>query len=66
MKYIWGTSFHDEDVKELLKIKTPQWRYGGVLEERASLIEDMVSYFRKWREWKNGEMESWVASLLRL
>ena len=35
------------DVKEFLRIKTPQWRHGGVLEEQASLMEVMGSYFRK-------------------
>ena len=36
-------------MEEFLRIKTPQWRRGGVLEEQASLMEDMGSYFRKWR-----------------
>ena len=45
-------------MEEFLKIKTPQWRRGGVLEEQASLIEDMDSYFRKWREWRNIDLGS--------
>ena len=28
MEYSWGTSLHDGDMKEFLKIKTPQWRRG--------------------------------------
>ena len=53
VEYYGGTSLHDEDVKQFLRIKTPQWRHEGVLKEQASLIEDMDSYFKKWREWRN-------------
>ena len=56
MEYSWGISIHDGDVKEFLRIKTPQWRRRGVLEEQASLMKDMGSYFRKWREWRNGDL----------
>ena len=40
-------------MEEFLRIKSPQWRHGGVLEEQISLMEDMKNYFRKWREWRN-------------
>ena len=53
VEYTWGTSLHDGDVEESLMIKTPQWRRGEVLEKKTSLMEDMDSYFIKWREWKN-------------
>ena len=53
MEYSWRTSLHDGDVEEFLKIKTTQWRRKGVIEEQVSLMEDMGSYFRKWREWRN-------------
>ena len=33
VEYSWGASLHDGDVEEFLRIKTPQWRRGGVLEE---------------------------------
>ena len=56
MEYSWGTSLHDGDVEEFLRIKTPQCIRGGVLEERISLMKDMSSYFRKWRDWKNGDL----------
>ena len=58
MEYSWGTSLHDGDMEESLRIKTPQWRRGGVLEKQASLIEDMDNYFRKWREWRNIDLGS--------
>ena len=45
-------------MEESLRIKTPQWRRGGVLEEQAPLMEDMDSYFRKWREWRNKDLGS--------
>ena len=41
MEYSWGTSLHNVHMEEFLRIKTPQWRHGGVLEEQASLMEDM-------------------------
>ena len=41
VKYFWRTSLHDGDEEEFLRIKTTQWRHGGVLEERASLMKDM-------------------------
>ena len=47
MEYIWGTSLHDLDVEESLRIKTPQWRRGGVLEEQASLMEDIGGLLQK-------------------
>ena len=53
MEYSWGTSLHDEDMEEFLRIKTPQWRHGGVLKEQTFLMEDMGNYIRKWREWRN-------------
>ena len=53
MEYTWGTSLHDRDVEEFLRINTPQWRQGGVLQEQTSLMEVMGSYFRKRREWRN-------------
>ena len=53
MEYAWGTSLNDGDVEEFLSIKTPQWRRKVVLKEQASLMEDMGSYLRKWREWRN-------------
>ena len=40
-------------MEESLRIKNPQWRCEEVLEEHAPLTEDMGSYFRKWREWRN-------------
>ena len=43
-------------MEEFLGIKTPQWRRGGVHREQASLMEDMGSYFRKWREWRNEDL----------
>ena len=54
MEYSWGTSLHDGE--ESLKIKTPQWRHGEIFKEQAPLMEDMGSYFRKWREWRNTDM----------
>ena len=45
-------------MEKLLRIKTPQWRRGGVLEEQVSLMEDMSSYFKKWREWRNGDLDN--------
>ena len=47
VEYTWGTSLHDGVVEKSLRIKTPQWRRGGVLEEQAPLMEDMGGYFRK-------------------
>ena len=58
VEYSWGTSLHDGDVEEFLRINTPQWRRGGLLEEQASLMEDMDRYFRKLREWRNGDLGS--------
>ena len=49
VEYAWGTSFHDGNVEEFLRIKTPQWKRGGVLDEQASLMEVIGGYFRKWR-----------------
>ena len=43
VEYIWG-------MEKFLRIKTPRWRLEGVLEEQASLMEDIDGYFRKWRE----------------
>ena len=45
-------------MEEFLRIKTPQWRCGGVLEKQFSLVEDMGSYFRKLRELRNGDFGS--------
>ena len=45
-------------MEEFLRIKTPQWIRGGVLEEQPSLMKDMGSYFIKWREWRNGDLSS--------
>ena len=53
MEYTRGTSLHDGVVEESLRIKTPQWRCGEVLQEHAPLMEDMGSYFKNWREWRN-------------
>ena len=50
VEYSWGTSLHDGDVEEFLRIKTQQWRSEEVLEEQTSLMEVMDNYFRKWRE----------------
>ena len=58
VEYSWGTSLYDGDVEEFLRIKTPQWRHEGVLEEQASLMEVMGSYFGKWREWRNTNLGS--------
>ena len=58
MEYSCGTSLYDRDVEEFLKIKTPQWRREGVLEEQAPLMEDMDNYFKKLREWKNRGLDS--------
>ena len=58
MKYSWGTSLHDGDMEEFLRIKTPQCICGGVLEKQTSSMKDMDSYFRKWREWRNGDLGS--------
>ena len=58
MESSWGTNLHDRDVKESLRIKTLQWRCGRVLEEQGPLMEDMGSYFRKWREWRNTDLGS--------
>ena len=54
----WGTSLYDRDVGEFLRIKTPQWRHGGVLKEQTSLMEAMGSYFRKRREWRNTDLDN--------
>ena len=54
---IWNI-LGEQVVEEFLRIKTPQWRHGGVLEEQTFIMEDMDSYFRKWREWKNGDFGS--------
>ena len=58
VEYASGTSLHDGDVEEFLSIKTSQWIREGVLEEQASLMEDMDSYFRKLREWRNTDLGS--------
>ena len=58
VEYSWGTSLHDGDLEEFLRIKPPERRYGGVLHEQASLMEDMGNYFKKWREWRNGDLGS--------
>ena len=58
VEYSYGTSLHDGDVEESLKIKTPQWRCRGVLEEQAPLMEDMDSYFKKCKEWINTDLDS--------
>ena len=58
VEYAWETSLHDGDVEEFLRMKTPQWRHGEVLEEQTSLMEVMVSYFRKWREWRNTDLDN--------
>ena len=31
VEYTWGTSLHDGDVENFLRIKTPQWSRGKVL-----------------------------------
>ena len=58
MEYSWGISLHDGDVEESMGIKTPQWRGEEVLEKQAFLLEDMGSYFRKWRQWRNTDLGS--------
>ena len=58
MEYTRGTSLHDGDVEEFLRIKTPLWRRGKVLEEQAPLMEDMGNYFIKWGEWRNIDLGS--------
>ena len=45
-------------MEESLRIKTPQWRRGGVLEEQSPLMEDMNDYFRKWKGWRNIDLGS--------
>ena len=45
-------------MEESLRIKTPYWRHGEFLEEQVPLMEDMGSYFRKWREWRNSDLGS--------
>ena len=52
VEYALGTSLHDEDVEEFLSIKTPQWICEGVLKEQVSLMKNIDSYFKKWREWR--------------
>ena len=56
VEYALGTSLHDEDVEEFLSIKTPQWICEGVLEEQVSLMKNIDSYFKKWREWRNTDL----------
>ena len=58
MEYYWETSLHEGNVEESLRSKIPQWRCGEVLEEQAFLMEDMTSFFRKWREWRNTDFDS--------
>ena len=58
VEYSWGTSLYDGDVEDFLRIKTPQWSCGEVLEIQTPLIEDMGCYFRKWREWRNSDLGS--------
>ena len=41
-----------------MRIKTPQWRRERVLEEQASLMEEIDNYFKTWREWRNGDFGS--------
>ena len=53
-------------MEKFLRIKTPQWRHGGVLEEQASLMEDMDSYFRKLREWRNGDLGSKSSTFIKI
>ena len=62
VEYSWGTSLHDGDMEEFLRIKTPQWRR-GVLEKQASLMENMGSY-SKSRE--SGEIKTLATSVLHL
>ena len=45
-------------MEKFLRIKTTQWRLEGVFEEQALLIEDMKSYFRKWRNSDLGSKSS--------
>ena len=45
-------------MEESLRIKTSQWRRGGVLEEQSPLMEDMNDYFRKWKGWRNTNLGS--------
>ena len=49
MEYPWATSLYYGDVENVLRIKTPKWSRGEVLEEQVPLMGDMSSYFRKWR-----------------
>ena len=63
MEYSWGTSLYDGDMEEFLRIKTPQWRRGGVLEKQASLMEDVGSYSKSG---ESGEIETLATSVLRL
>ena len=43
-------------MEEFLRIKTTQWRC--VLEEQVSLMEDIGSYFKRLREWRNTDLGS--------
>ena len=45
-------------MEKFLRIKTPHCKHGGVLKEQTSLMENMDSYFRKWREWRNSNLGS--------
>ena len=56
--YTWGTSLHNVDMENFLRIKTPQWSSGEVLDKQVPLMTDMDSYFKKWREWKNSDFGS--------
>ena len=62
MEYAWGTSFHDGFVEEFLRIKTPHWRCGGVIEEQAFLMEVMDNYFKKWR---NTDLDSKPSTFIK-
>ena len=53
-----GSRLHNGDVEEFLRIKPPQWRREGVLDEQTFLMEDMSSYFKKLTEWGNGDFDN--------
>ena len=58
VEYTWETILHNGDVENFLRIKTPQWSRGEVLEKQCPLMGDIGSYFRKLREWRNSDLSS--------
>ena len=63
MEYSWGSSLHDGDVEDFLRIKTSQWSHREVLEEKVPLMETSTVASESG---ESGEIQTWATSLLHL